>query len=176
MLVALDQLRLCGVGHSADAGRQYIVDRSLVVVLLDVHCADLQSGPLCRSLARVKCLLIGSPVAMNQVQGGQTQDDILMEARQEHAHEAYAGEVLYVAHLLLVAAQRDAEQIPGALFGVAVAQLHAGRTLVCYMVASHNHVLGTDAHVILVILLVFVERIILVDVLHVRRALPGRLV
>ena len=176
LLVALHQLCLCGVGHSADARRQYVVDRSLVIVLLYVDSTYFQGGILCRCLTCVESLFVGAPVPMYQVQGGQTQDDVLLESCKEHAHETYAGKVLYVAHLLLITAQGNAEQIPGTLFRVSVAQFHACRTFVGDMVSSHHHIFGTYAYVVLIIFFVFVECIVLVDVFHVGCTLPCRLI
>ncbi len=109
LLVVLHQLCLVGVGYSAYAGRQHVVDGLLVVVLLDIDGADLQGAARSRCLAHVELLLVGAPVAVHKVQGGQPEDDILLETSHEHAHEADAGEVVDVALLLLVFVQGHAE-------------------------------------------------------------------
>ena len=44
------------------------------------------------------------------------------------------------------------------------------------MVAANHHVFRTDAYAVLVVLLIFVQRIVLVDVFDVGRALPGRFI
>ena len=108
---------------------------------------------------------------MDEVERGEAQDDGIFKVRHIHTHEANAREVGDAAHVLLVFLHGNAEQIPHRLLGNAVAGGDARDALVGDVVAAHVHCLGRDAHAVLVILFVFVERIILVDVFHVRHGL-----
>ena len=113
---------------------------------------------------------------MYQVKGGQTKDDFFAEASHEHTHEADAGEVGNAAHTTFVCVNGYTEQVPCTFFSLAVAQLYAGLAFVGNVVAANHHVLWTDAYAVLVVLLIFVQRIVLIDVLNVGRALPGRFI
>ena len=113
---------------------------------------------------------------MYQVEGGQTQDDFLAESGHEHSHEADAGEIGNAAHSAFVSVNGHTEQVPCTLFCLAVAKLYAGLAFVGNVVASNHHVFRTDAYAVLVVLFIFVQRIVLVDVFDVGRALPGRFI
>ena len=102
LLVLLHQLALVGVGDTADAWRQYVVDGLLATILFDADCAYRHRGAAGWSFASVKCLLIAAPITMYEVEGCQTHYNRLFKARQEHTHEANAGEVADVAHLRLI--------------------------------------------------------------------------
>ena len=113
---------------------------------------------------------------MYQIEGGQTQDDFLAESGHEHSHEADAGEIGNAAHSAFVCVNGHTEQVPCTFFRLAVAELYAGLALVGNVVASNHHVFRTDAYAVLVVLLIFVQRIVLVDVFDVGRTLPGRFI
>ena len=113
---------------------------------------------------------------MYQIKGGQTQDDFFAESGHEHSHEADAGEIGNAAHTTFVCVNGNTEQVPCTFFCLAVAELYAGLALVGNVVASNHHVLWTDAYAVLVVLFIFVQRIVLVDVLDVWRALPCRFI
>ena len=164
LLVGLGQLRLRGVGDAGDARRQHIVDGALVVVLLDVDGADLQRAAV---RARGKWLVVGAPLATHQVEAGKAQHDGLLELGEEHTHEANAGEVGDVALAAGVLVQGYAELIPLHDVVGAVAQHHAGLADIGDEVLALHHVLRTDAHLVFEIALILVQRVVLVDVLHV---------
>ena len=165
LLVALHQLRLCGVLHTRDARRQDVVDRFLVVVLLDVDSAH-------RHIARVggavgEVLGIDAPLAAHQVETAEAEHDGFLESGKEHAHEAYGGEVVDGAHPLLKLVEGDTELIPGHVVVVAVAQGTGAHAAVYDEVLSHHEVFRTDGDVILVVFLILIEGEVLVDVLHI---------
>ena len=164
LLVVLDELRLLGVEGTADAWRQHIVDGHLVGVLLDVHGADRH---LARLAAAAQGLLVDAPLAAHQVEGAEAHDDGLGEVGEEHTHEAHAGEIVDAAHALLKVVDGDSELIPGDGRTGAIAQLAGDGALVDNEVAAHDQVLGAYAHMILVVALILVERVVLVDVLHI---------
>ena len=169
LLVVLHELRLRWVLSALDARRQDIVDRLLVVVLLDVHGAHHE---LARSGSRVvEVLLVDAPLTTHEVERSEAQHDRMLEACEEHTHEAHRGEVVDSTELLLVVAQRYAELVPVDRFCLVVAQLVGVLALVYDVVLAHLEVFGADRHAILEELLVLVERVVLVDVLHVRRRL-----
>ena len=172
LFVVLNQLRLVGVCDTADAGRQHVVYGSLVGVLFYADVAHLQGTAAGRSLTSIEWLLVGTPVALNHVERSKTQDNIFLEVGQEQTHEADAGKVVDVTLLALVVRQRYAEQVPLTFLRIAVAQLHAGCTHISDVVTSHHHILWSDTDVVLIVFLVFVQCIVLVDVLQVGGTLP----
>ena len=94
---------------------------------------------------------------------------------QEHAHETNAGQIDR-ALLLAILRQRNAELIPVHRFPVAVAQRHRGFADIGDEVMSQHHVFRADAHLILQVALILVERKVLVDVFYVREGLIGGVV
>ena len=98
------------------------------------------------------------------------------ESGDEDADETDAGEVADAAHLLLKLVEWNAEKIPVGLAASALAQSGCGLALVYNEVLAHHKVFGTDGDVILIVFLVFVERVVLVDVLHVGCGLVGCIV
>ena len=89
------------------------------------------------------------------------------KARKEHAHEAYAREVVDGAYLLLVLPEWYAELVPCGGTLLTVAQCRCVYSFVNNMVLSHHHVLRSYAHMVLEVFLILVERIVLVYVLYV---------
>ena len=92
----------------------------------------------------------------------------MLEAGHEHTHEAHRSKVVDRAKLLLILGERYAELIPVDRFLVAIAQWARRCTLVHDVVLANLQVFRTYGNVILEVLLVFIERIVLVDVLHIR--------
>ena len=172
LLVGLDELWLRGVLLALYARWQHVVDRCLLGILLYAHRTGLERA----AVGSAQQLVIGSPLAPYQVECTETQHDGLAEVGEEHAHEAYAGEVVDVAFLLLVLVYGNTELIPGDGGLAAVAQRGRVASLVDDEVGAHLQVFGTYAHVILIVFLVFVEGEVLVDVLHVGRRLVGSVV
>lgn len=96
----------------------------------------------------------------------------MLETSEEHAHEADAREVIDASYALLKLFERDAEKVPVDLCIVlTIAQRGLGLTLVDDVVLANLQIFGTDGDVVLEVFLVFVERVVLVDILHVRRTL-----
>ena len=173
LLIVLGQLGLRGVGGSGDAWRQYVGHGLAVGVLLDVDGTHLQHASL-GSGRRHEVLLVLPPLAAHQVERSESQHDRLLESCEEHAHEAYAGEVVDAAYLLLVLSQRHTILIPAHGDRVAVAQLGVVVAMV-YDVAVVRllsavvslQLVVADGYAVLVVALVLIEGIVLVDVLHV---------
>ena len=153
--------------------RQHVVDGAAVVVLLDVDGTDIHGAAIGGTR---QLLLILAPLAAHQVEGTEAEHDGLAELGEEHAHKADAGEVADATHAVLVFAQRDAELVPLDRFLVAVAQRGGILADVSDVVMSQAHVFGADAHPILIVALILVERKVLVDVLHVGVALVAGVV
>ena len=174
LLVALDELRLGGVGIATYSGRQHIVHGKLVVVLLDVDGADRETSRL-RSRV-VDVLLVDAPLAIHQLERSESEHDGMLEAREEHAHEADGGEVVDGTHAALVVVDGDAELIPGNMVGETVSKGRLRLAFVDNVVLADHKVLRTQGDMILVVFLVLVERVVLVDVLDVGRSLIGSVV
>ena len=180
LLVVLYQLWLRWVGYTTDAWRQHVVHRCLVVVLLDVYSTHLQHttlGPI------TQALLVDTPLAAHQVERTKAQHDRFLESRQEHTHKAHAGKVADRAHLALIFSQRYTELIPVNAGGIAIAQFYTTGTHVgdetigrSRTIAIGIEYLGRDVHLVLVVALILVQRVVLVDILHIRPALVAGIV
>ena len=159
---------LRGVLLPLDARWQHIVDRQLVVVLLDADGGCGEGAGLCGGIVEV--LRIDPPRAAHEVEGGKAQHHGLGETREEHTHETDAGEVADAAHPFLILVYGNTEEVPRE-------GLHALTRARCRVALVHDEVLadleilGPDGEMILVVFLVFVEGVVLVDILHIRSAL-----
>ena len=91
----------------------------------------------------------------------------LFESGHEHSREAYAREPVDRAYRFLVACDWNLELIPFDLLGVSVAGHDDTRLFVGYEVLADNEVFGADRYMILEIALIFVESVVLVDILDV---------
>ena len=173
LLVILCQLRLIGISGTVDARRQYVGHGGTLGILLHVDGAHLQLSGLCPSRC-LQTLLVLSPLATHQVERSESQHDILLEACEEHAHEANAGEIADAAFLLLRCRQRDAVLIPAHGLLLSIAQLHIvvaviyniGILALVAVVISLDIVVA-DGNTVLIVALIFVEGEVLIDVLHV---------
>ena len=174
LFVSLNKLRLRGVGNTSDARGQDIVDGLLVVVFFNADGTYFQRSTTSRSdITIIERLLIGSPITLHKVESGKTKNGLFLESRHEDTHEANARKVADVAFLILVFCQRNAEKIPGTFFRITITKLHACSSLVGNVVATNHHIFRTNTNSILIILLVFVEGIVLIDILHIGRYLPS---
>ena len=177
LLVLLSELLLVGILHAADARRQDVGHRLALGVLLHVDGTHLHRSCL-STRTGLQVLLVLSPLTLHQVETAEAEGDGLLEARQEHTHEADGGEVADAAHLLLPLRQRYAILIPAHGLGLAVAQLGAVVAVVhdVGVVALLPVVVGlqlvvADGYAVLIVALILVEGVVLVDVLDVRTGL-----
>ena len=167
LLVVFDELGLRGVGVAADSRRQHVVHRRFIVVFLDVHCADGHFSAL-RSRV-VEVLLIDAPLAAHEVERSEAHNDGMLEFGEEHSHKANRREIVDATDAVVVVFEWNAEQIPHDVTVFAVAQRLGVFALIDDVVLTHNEVLRTYRNAILVVFFVFVERVVLVDVLDVGR-------
>ena len=165
LLVGFCKLWLCGILVAANAWRQHVVYRCLVVIFLYVDSCCGYSSASCHRV--VKCLLVYSPLTSDEVEAAETHHDRACEAGEKHTHETYAREVVYRAYLLLVFPERYAELVPCGCTLFAVSQRSRVDTFVDDVILPHHHVLRAYAHVVLEIFLILVERIVLIDILNV---------
>ena len=110
LLVLFDKLWLVRILSTADARRQDVVHGHLVVVLLKAHGTYRHRTCIAGRVGEV--LLILPPLAADEVERTEAEDDGFLETCEEHTHEADAGEVADVAYTFLEFLQRDAELIP----------------------------------------------------------------
>ena len=120
---------------------------------------------------------------MHQVEAAEAQRDGALEASEEHAHEADAGEVVDGAHLVFPLLQGDAVLIPAhgervavAQLGVVVAVIHDVRVVALHAPVVVLQLPVADGYAVLVVALILVQRVVLVDVLHVGAALVAGVV
>ena len=175
LLVVLAQLRLAGVYDAAYSGGQHIVHGFSVAVFLYVYGCHCEVARNCWGCVILRCngLLIGAPVAANELHCGKAQCYGLAERGHIHTQETYGCEVAYVAHGFFIVLHGDAEFVPIDTLGIAVAQLGAYRAFVGYVVAAHLHILGAQRYVVLEEILILVHREVLVGVLNVGCAFGG---
>ena len=165
LLVRLNQLRLTRILFALDTRRQDIVDRCLLAVLFQTHAACVEGS----ATGCTKRLVIGTPLAHHEVEGTETQHDRFLETGEEHTHEADAGEIVDVALTALKLIDRYTELIPGnGRLGIITPGL-AVFTLIYNMIVTYHEIFRTDADTVLEVFLIFVEGIILVDILDIRR-------
>ena len=173
LLVVLRQLRLRGVGSTADARRQHVGHRLALSVLLNVDGAGLQQTRLGAGTG-LQVLLVLAPLAADQVETAEAKHHRLLEASEEHTHETNRGKVVDSAYLLFPFAQRHTVLIPAHGERVAVAQLSIVVAVVydIRFVRLLPAVVGlqlvvADGYAILVVALILVQCEVLIDVLHV---------
>ena len=164
LLIRLHELWLGWVLLTGNARWQHVVDWCLLSIFLQAYRTSLQGTARCSA----QLLVVGTPLATYEVEGSETQHDRLLETRQEHTHEADAGEIVDVALTTLELIHWDAELIPSHGATCVITQGLRVLSLVNDMVASHHEVFRADAHMILEVLLILIEGIVLVDVLHIR--------
>ena len=118
---------------------------------------------------------VASPFSAHQIHRGKAQDHRLLKIGQEHAHEANGAEVIDRTHALVGKENGDLELIPGGRADLPVGQLDArSGESVGDVVLTYDHVLGPDAHLVLIVALRFAHGLVPVQVLHIGQ-LSGRL-
>ena len=141
LLVVLHNLRLVRVTIAANSWRHYIVDRCLVLILLEIDGAHRHST--CRWLG-VEILLIHSPLTAHKVEVSKAKHDRILEAGEEHTHEANRREVGDRTEASLCLRERDAELIPSLGLAITVAELGLDDSLVDNEVSTHLEVFRTN--------------------------------
>ena len=167
LLIVFKHLLLSGFDATADARRKHVVDRSFLVVFLKVHRTYHHFARLSTESSGVERLFVVAPFSAHQVECRQTQHDWLVKARHEHAHEADGREIVDASVATLVLVNGDAEEIPLRFGRLAISSLRIDGATIYDIVLSHLHGVRTDLHTILVVFLVFVEGIVLIDILHI---------
>ena len=104
---------------------------------------------------------------MYQVECGKTQYYGFLESCEEHTHKADRREVRDATFTFFVLIYGNAKLVPSVFFGFAIACLLACYTFVYNVVLPYLHRIFSNAHAVLVIFFVFVEREVLVNILHV---------
>ncbi len=86
---------------------------------------------------------------------------------QIHSHKPDRPEISDISKNFIGVADRNFELIPFHRANLIVFQLHIALFDIGNIVAAHLHVLFPDFHPVLIIALVFVQRIVIVDVFHI---------
>ena len=95
----------------------------------------------------------------------------VLKARKVNTHEPDGFPVAdrtYFLHRSAVATERYFELIPRYLLCLTVAKSDVAHFLLGDMLAAHLHHIGSKDDAVLVVFLVFIERVIEVDILHIR--------
>ena len=173
LLIVFKHLFLSGFDATADARRKHVVHWSFLVVFLKVHRTYHHFARLSTESSGVERLFVVAPFSAHQVECRQTQHDRLVKPRHEHAHEADGREIVDTSVATFVLFDGDAEEIPLRFGRLAISSLCIDGATIYDVVLSHLHGIRTDLHTILIEFLVFVERIVLIDVLHIGSNLVG---
>ena len=112
-------------------------------------------------------MFIDTPLSAYQVKRAETQHDRFGEIGEEHTHEADAGQIDNTLFSTILR-QWDAELIPLHRLTITIAQRDGSLADVCDIVMSQHHILRAHTDVILQVALILVQRIVLVDILHIR--------
>ena len=100
----------------------------------------------------------------------------MFESRDKHTHETNGTEIVDSAKLPFKLVYRDTELIPCDCLLLPIAQLGSVITLVNDIVLSYHQIFWTDGDMVLIIFLILIQRIVLVDVLHIRHRLIRRVI
>ena len=117
----------------------------------------------------VQVILVVTPFTVHQLKSGKTQVRGVPESRHENAHEANRREVLNRAHLLLIVKQGYGELIPCGSLGIAIAGVDVSHLLVGDVVHANLHRVRMESDTILEITLIFIQGIVLIDILDIGR-------
>ena len=180
LLILLIRLRGHAVGGLADdAGRQHVGNRHTVGVLFETHRSDIEGAlsiVLRREIVAVlaQTQIVGAPAAADQLEGGQTADNRLLEVAHEDTHETDGVEARHTVHDFVGVVDRNTELIPLGRRPFAIGQ-HVRVTLIDIVdvVLAHHHLVGRQVNHILVVTLVLAQGVIVVHILHVREVGGG---
>ena len=182
LFVLLGELWLVGVADAGDAWWQDVSHGLALGVLLHVDSTHLQHTRLCAG-ACLQALLVLSPSAAHEVERTEAQHDVLFEAGEEHTHETDGGEVVDAAVLRVILGKRYAVLVPThgarvtvAQLGVVVAVVNDVRLVALLSPIVVLELLVADRYAILIVTLILVERVVLIDILHVGAGLVGGVV
>ncbi len=168
LFVLLGQLRLTWVGFTRNARRQHIIDRLFFVVLFDADRRHIErafgSGRIGWVVERFG---VSAPFAAHQFERTKTQEHRFVETVHKDTHEAHRFEIANGADFLFVVANRNFELIPRHAFALAVFEFDIGNHLVGDEVGTDHHGRWGQFHAVLVVFFVFVQRVVLIDVLHI---------
>ena len=151
---------------TSNAWRKGVVYRCFVTIFLNAYCAYCHLA--CSRSAVVKILLIYSPLTSHKVKTTKAHHYRMFKTSEEHTHETNARQVCYTTHIFLVIADRYSKLIPSHLFSLAISQFRFSLMNINDEIMSYLHIIRTNAHMILIVFLVFVESIVLIDVLNIR--------
>jgi len=169
LFVLLAYLRLARVQYASNTRRQDVVDRIAIAVFFYIDSRNFQCTFDSRRHFRVgQVLLIATPFTANQLQRTETQHDGFPESGHIHTHETDRLEVVDRTDTTLVFLDRYLKLVPGNSLLLIIRQTNRARTLVCNEVRTYHCIFRSNSHFILEILLVFIQRIILVDIFHIR--------
>ena len=100
----------------------------------------------------------------------------MFETREKHAHETNTGEIGNTAKSPLILCYGNAELISSDIFARAITQRSRRFPLIYDKVSAHHHVCRAKRDVILIVFLIFVERVILIDIFHIGRRFVRRII
>ena len=171
LFVQRHELSLSRISLTGHTRRQNIVNRLLVVILLDVHGLYIQHRTRIDIRSqRIQVLCVRPPFATNQRHRRKTQVRLVLAVSHVQTHEPNRLEVTDItdlADIRAVAAKRNLKLIPRHFHFFAVTQGHFGDFALGYMLLADLHHVGSENDFVLVVPLDLVERIIVVDIFDI---------
>ena len=174
LLIVFKHLFLSRFQTATNAWRKHVVDRRFLVVFFKVYGTHHHLSRLSAETSGVEWLFVVAPFSAHQIERCQTQHGGLVEARHKHTHKANGREVADVAKPSFVLFNGDAEEVPFCFGCLAVSCFSVDGATVYDVVLSHLHRFWSNLHAILIELLIFVEGIVLIDILHIWSRFVGR--
>ena len=161
-------LRLPWVNNTVYAWRQHIIDRLTSGILLNIDHRKVELSFRRSVGTRIEIIVVRAPVATHKLKSCETQMRSFFESRHKHTDKTDGREVGNRANHLLIVTQWNLELIPHSLALLAVCERHCRHLFVGDIILSNHQILAAQRDMILIVTLILVERIVLVDVLHIR--------
>ena len=169
LFVLLRGLSLCGIKTARNGRRKYIVNRLAIAVFLNIDRTyfkgSLGDG---RYIGIVQLTVVGAPFAPYQLKRTEAKMRCFLKPGEEKAHKANTFEIRYTSDGSFVFLERNFELIPIDRFLLSVSKGNCGGAYVGDVILPHGEAVRSKYNMVLKIAFVFVQRIILIDVFHIR--------
>ena len=147
--------------------RKHIAHRLTSGIFFNIHRID-RDGALGRLIgSHIGIIIIVAPFASHQFECGKSQMGGFLKIRHKHTDKSNGGEIVDRPHSLFVVAQGDTELIPHDGRFLAVACSNGKFLFVDDIIFAHLQIFRADRDAILEVALIFIERVVLVDIFHI---------
>ncbi len=173
LLIQFTQLRISCIHHPLYSGRHHIIYRCFRRILLQIHHRHIKHRIriLHQShLLTIHNILILSPIIAHQIQTRHTQNHTVLKPFQNHPHKTDRLEITdSVNGHPTGSIYRNLDLIPLHLLRIPVGQNHGSRSDTVDEILPDFHLLRRKFQLIAEISLRLIQRIVAIDILHVRQ-------